>query len=471
MECPRCNYEWSSEKYVPRILSCGHTICEVCSKDLFKVCKIQCPVCSGYNQFSIDRQFDDSDDSYSRKCIETMSKNFTLLSIINEKASGNKNKLKNDSLEVQICEDHDLPMHSYTEKPYSLLCDKCIEEIQDYGLNILPIPEVTKYFDDILGEILENLSNQKQESEVILDNYARLEKAELEKNEKILDTHFKIFHENVEETENEMTEKIEKLLLEQQEANSNCIQSINDKKLLIHDLEAQCNYFEELEDNELVKWSESFTNLLEKSKPPSEPSEKLSVCVQPNKIILGSIKELLDNSYRIDIKKTKDLWACGKCNYKNADRIVICEKCRCFRPLESYPNIINNPSSVTAQEIHELNLRRQMELQTISELDKNDFQSMFYLIHAGWINKWKEFVFNKSESSSSPAGVLPPGPISNHLLFTDSECKIPKPKLKAAIDYRGLNERVWEAYYNIYGGGPVLIRKKLTIYEENKKKN
>ncbi len=32
------------------------------------------------------------------------------------------------------------------------------------------------------------------------------------------------------------------------------------------------------------------------------------------------------------------------------------------------------------------------------------------------------------------------------------------------MDYRGVNEFVWEAYWRIYGGGPAIVRKVMDIY-------
>lgn len=40
-------------------------------------------------------------------------------------------------------------------------------------------------------------------------------------------------------------------------------------------------------------------------------------------------------------------------------------------------------------------------------------------------------------------------------------------KLKPVAHYRGVNEKVWQAYYKIYGGGPALARRKLNIYDED----
>jgi hypothetical protein len=38
--------------------------------------------------------------------------------------------------------------------------------------------------------------------------------------------------------------------------------------------------------------------------------------------------------------------------------------------------------------------------------------------------------------------------------------------LKKAVNYRGVNEQVWLSYYKIYGGGPVIARKTLNLYDE-----
>jgi hypothetical protein len=36
--------------------------------------------------------------------------------------------------------------------------------------------------------------------------------------------------------------------------------------------------------------------------------------------------------------------------------------------------------------------------------------------------------------------------------------------VRAVQDYRGINQRVWEYFESVYGGGPVLIRAALDIY-------
>ena len=465
MECPGCSNAWNSEENIPRILQCGHTMCERCVINLFKGCQVQCQACEIPHIFSLDREFDDSDSAFISKCINTMSKNFTLLSLALSKST---NQVEIEEVEFQMCEEHSLPLHSYTEKPESNLCDRCIEEVKHLGLVIKPIPEVSNYFADTMQQISKNLAAQRLDCESILA-YTKLEKSELEKAEKHIWDYFQQFKLSLEEIKQTFCQLLDQALSNQSQHTSATKKSLESQHSLIRDLEAEYKYFEDLDDKELVKWSESFTGLLEKSRVPPRPVEYYCITVQTNKALLSSLKEMLGSSYEISIGSKSEFWACTRCGLRNIDGAVVCKKCEGFRPLESYPNLLHSPERATEQEINELNTRRQIELQIISALDTNAKQEVYYLIHSNWINKWKDFIFNKAEGTDPARGSLPPGPISNDQLFVDSECKKLRPKLRAAIDYRGINNKVWEAYHSIYGGGPVIIRKKLNIYEESRK--
>lgn len=63
--------------------------------------------------------------------------------------------------------------------------------------------------------------------------------------------------------------------------------------------------------------------------------------------------------------------------------------------------------------------------------------------------------------------MLPPGPISNNKLYKDNGASSElRPKLKPVAHYRGINDKVWCIYYKIYGGGPIIVRQRVNIYEE-----
>ena len=103
---------------------------------------------------------------------------------------------------------------------------------------------------------------------------------------------------------------------------------------------------------------------------------------------------------------------------------------------------------------------RARERKRISALDNEATHNSlptdsFYLIHDDWLRQWRAFIQEKGQR---------PGPITNHLLL-DADSK-PRPGLVKVRDYRGLHGTVWDELLRCYGGGPVIVRKRLDIYEE-----
>lgn len=68
--------------------------------------------------------------------------------------------------------------------------------------------------------------------------------------------------------------------------------------------------------------------------------------------------------------------------------------------------------------------------------------------------QWSAF---SAPGSSTP----PPGPIDNGRLLENG---VPKKGLNRGSDYRGLSREVWDILYDMYGGGPVIIRSTVSIY-------
>ena len=87
MECEKCLSPWNTETHVPKILACGHTICQSClyemvEKILTKEQKVfKCPLCS-YEIMTITTKED----------IENLKKNFPLLMIV-DKLNTTRNRL------------------------------------------------------------------------------------------------------------------------------------------------------------------------------------------------------------------------------------------------------------------------------------------------------------------------------------------------------------------------------------------
>ena len=120
-------------------------------------------------------------------------------------------------------------------------------------------------------------------------------------------------------------------------------------------------------------------------------------------------------------------WLCTLCGSVTSEAQLQCSKCTTFRLLESFPNMLENPSKATESEIKMLRERRQLEKLMICGRDllTSDILPMdecWYLISSEWLTQWKAFIFNKPCKNSRMStnvniGVLPPGPISNHTLL------------------------------------------------------
>jgi hypothetical protein len=86
-----------------------------------------------------------------------------------------------------------------------------------------------------------------------------------------------------------------------------------------------------------------------------------------------------------------------------------------------------------------------------------DIGETVYIVSAAWINNWKKFV-------QSDAGVHP-GPVDNSVLLDRDQR--PLRNLFRGNDYRGVNQKIWEHWVKIYGGGPEIPRKSVDIYEDD----
>mmetsp|Transcript_23415 Transcript_23415/g.37690 ORF Transcript_23415/g.37690 Transcript_23415/m.37690 type:complete len:720 (+) Transcript_23415:141-2300(+) len=83
----------------------------------------------------------------------------------------------------------------------------------------------------------------------------------------------------------------------------------------------------------------------------------------------------------------------------------------------------------------------------------NGCAKCWYLVDEVWMKEWRDFIYGAEHR---------PGPITNSNLF-DEHDKI-RSGLEPAKDYRGLREPVWRELQHIYGGGPPIIREKISIY-------
>jgi len=119
---------------------------------------------------------------------------------------------------------------------------------------------------------------------------------------------------------------------------------------------------------------------------------------------------------------------------------------------------LNKPRTRTEEELQKI---RTKELDLINSATKtiqqntNAQPSYVYIISNTWLDNWKCFI-NKAGAR--------PGPIRNNDLLDNN--KQPKQGLEKVVHYRGLDEREWKIFHQVYGGGPVIIRKTVDIYDE-----
>jgi ubiquitin carboxyl-terminal hydrolase 20/33 len=120
--------------------------------------------------------------------------------------------------------------------------------------------------------------------------------------------------------------------------------------------------------------------------------------------------------------------------------------------------------SLCIEEAEALRKRRRREEVDVMSLDSSSISEgeFWYLIDSSWLKLWQDF----------KSGGPPPGAISNNRLFRASSGGKSAEKLEVRTNlirgehYRGINEKVWNYLYNIYGGGPVLKRPSIDIYKE-----
>ncbi len=210
------------------------------------------------------------------------------------------------------------------------------------------------------------------------------------------------------------------------------------------DLELELSALTEYDDTDIAYMSKKVDTVLKaiNIKKVEMPSDRLLVKVQVDPIIYDKLNTCITSYTKMDSAPLTlsnkpatineyaipaNHWLCTLCGSVTSEAQLQCSKCTTFRVLESFPNILENPTKATAVEIKMLAQRRQEEKLLICGRDilTNeiiDMDECWYLISTDWLTQWKAFIFNKpcKNSRVSPnkeVGVLPPGPVSNYSLF------------------------------------------------------
>jgi hypothetical protein len=481
MECDVCLIEWDAAVHIPRILSCGHTICEACLISMFRKAKSKesemfCPSCMK-KQKHINEEND----------IKNLIKNINLLRITEKiesrktsmfqsfltnrdnlnismfsKTGGglNSSRMINDksyifSTNELICKTHCLQVHSYALGTNLYLCDLCLK---DTNLKTFPLPnyirEVKRKMDS--AEIKASLiGNEIERLQEFFKSYQdEFEKSNMTKVDELFDYLNKLIKYNyttaktvVQQCKKEQDIQIDLKLKELQQLLDDLnevknkikfyTQNENDEKLLV-----KCN--EEL--NDLYYKIQNFLNY-----DMDLSLFQMKIGIKEN--IKDNLFEFVQNAYYVDVdfasvkgetptlkhilQKDK-FWQCPCGEIENSVTDQRCTSCHIFRKVESYENITSNPMYTTKEEIQSLSLRRKQEVEEFQQIYKNENKGsninkdssiiQFYALDLEWFLLWKCFVTNdvtdkyisnskKRICPNKSVGVLPPGPISNSNLF------------------------------------------------------
>ena len=379
MECPICFYVWNQETTMPLILNCGHSICIKCSRSLFSVYKIVCPTCSIDTLFSFQKQINESEEDFITNCIDSLTKNYTLLSLVCNKSSI-KGKMREYRYGMR-CKEHNLMIHSYVSKPFSLLCNKCLEEISNFNLKVVPLPEVLEICRDSISKLKRNVEKLEQDS-----NKNEEESIETIKND--LEDYFTRIHKKVKDANGQAKETLlEKVKIFKEETkiqHKKCEEMISKTKIN----EQRLNYLLTLPLGNLLQEKEAVDNLYALSKESTSGLilSSFAVELQLKQDSLSVFKEFIKNSISIKLKKSsKEAWTCMKCNKNIVEGKIRCE-CGGFRSIESYQNIITNIYECSQVEISEIQQRREIEMNLINELDDSKENNLWYIINADWVS-------------------------------------------------------------------------------------
>jgi hypothetical protein len=359
------------------------------------------------------------------------------------------------------CKKHERLIHSYVAKPFSMLCDECLDDIRGINLSVIPFPEVVQ-------RCRSNLSLISSKVEEI---YESLESINLDSEETVqseVQKHFLHIRQQINEAKSSALEKIYEIVQEHKEKDKKSLQKMEENRIFVKKSEQELKKLASQSISKKLQQKQYLETLLTTSssiQPEALSSFVLDITVE--KEIFKVFKDFVASSMNVKVVEQVKMekWVC-LCGIRVQSGKVQCE-CERFRPLESYPNIIEGKDVASSTEINEIQMRRELEMAWINRLDEDQEPNEWFLINAEWVNAWKSFVLNKSPRarlSQSPVGVLPPGPINNWTLLKENGEL--KPGLKPAVHYRAINRKVWETYVFIYTGGPEIVKKSLKIYED-----
>jgi len=429
MECEKCFSPWDTETHIPKILACGHTICQNCIYEMSKkiISKeekfFKCPICN-YEIMNITTKEDVID----------LKQNLSLLNIV-DKVSINKSRanisnnislsmsahlntssfLVNDSsininskdldnninniCYYPICNLHQSKAYFYyfknKEKKY--LCLFCLENNQIENTDkLIPLPNL-----DVQNELkiktckkkLKLLLKEIDKIQSFLERYhKKFEKENKTKIEDLFKYIYKIVDYNhttaltlFEQCKNEQKNQIEKKVKEL----INLRQELDYSNQKLDEISNEDLFKDKINPNTQIQLEKIYNRLGNCINYENELS-LFQMDININEEVKDSLFDLIQNSYRIDIDflkmKNGDLpnikellkkstsWPCSCGQEDNDINKIICSKCSKYRDLVTYNNILFNPLLATKREIKDLQVRRNHESKVFTSLNQRNME-------------------------------------------------------------------------------------------------
>jgi len=429
MECEKCLCPWDTETHIPKILACGHTICQNCiyeiskkilSKDekLFK-----CPICN-YEIMTIT----------SKEDILDFKKNDSLLDLV-DKVTTTKNKANisnNNSMSMSfqlnkssflfndssinmnsknyeanasnncyypVCKLHQNKAYFYylknKEKKY--VCLFCIENnMVENAEKLIPLPSL-----DVQNEL--KIKACKKKSKLLIKEIEKIQlfleryhqKFERENKEKIEDlfkyinkivaynhtTALTLYNQCKNEQKNQIDKNIKELVYLKEELDS------FDQKL---DEIANEDLFKDRINPDTQLQLEKIYNRLGNYINYENQLSLFQMDININEEVKDSLFDLIQNAYRINIDfikmkngdlpnikellKKSSTWTCSCGQEGNEINKILCSKCSRYRGLETYNNILFNPLMANDKEIKDLEIRRKHEKKVFLSLNQRNLE-------------------------------------------------------------------------------------------------
>ena len=330
MDCHKCKTNWNNSSTVPLVLHCGHSLCRSCCTSVMSDTGIVCAKCSRSTSFPIVRDIMKSDSEFYMECINTLLKNETLVELMSQLP---RNSFKNRrSFAVgDECEEHRKPIHSYTRKPFSMLCDDCLLEIRGLDLEVIPYPEVVRLTKNTLESAMKkfesNITFLSQQFNNIREGH--LDPSEREVRQR-LEEHFNIIKSGLEQAHITARNTLAKLVADEEKQHNDirntAVDSLRDIDNKEHEIMSMLN----MSDTDLVERYSEVERLVQESKRPvnnyMRPDKSIDLIINPNS---DTFSQLIKDSYRVTFNpQNVQEWSCENCGRSNRIGVHQCETCR-----------------------------------------------------------------------------------------------------------------------------------------------